>query len=223
MRRLGGAAAAAGVLLMLTGCGSQATAPSASPSVTVIASASAAPTASSPPASASPTPSALPSVSASATASTAPAGGAGAPAGQCPDDDLGVQVAVADDGGGAGSEYYDVLFTNVGGSTCVLRGTPGVSVIGSGGAQLGPAADRIQTGVKTVRLAVGETVAAPLKVVNIGTDGGPLDGCRAVKGTGYRVYAPHSTKAVTVEDADAVACADGPVFMTVSPVVRFTE
>ena len=218
MRRLGGVAAAAGMLLLLTGCGSQATAPSATPSVTVIESPSAAPASSTPPPSASATPSA----SASPSASTVPAGDS-APADQCPDDSLGISITVADGGGGAGSEYYNVLFTNTGGSSCVLRGTPGVSVVSSGGAQLGPAADRVQTGVKAVRLAVGQVVAAPLKIVNIGTDGGPLVGCRVVSGAGYRVYAPHSKKAVIVEDADAAACADGPVFMTVSPVIRFTD
>ncbi len=222
MRRLGGAALAAGVLLMLTGCGSQATTPSATPTVTVIETPSAAPSTT-----ASATPSTAPSSTASASASasassSAPSAGGSAPAGQCPDDSLGITVVRAADGGGAGSEYYQVLFTNTGGSSCVLRGTPGVSVISSGGAQLGPAADRVQTGVQLVRIGVGGVAAATLQVVNIGTDGGPLDGCRAVTGAGYRVYAPHSTKAVRVQDGDAVACADGPVFMTVSPVARFT-
>jgi hypothetical protein len=223
MRVLPGAALVAAALLALTGCGSQATEETATPSITV------APTTAAPPP--SPTESATPAVSATASApeteepTAAPVEtGGGAPADQCSDDALGIQIAVADGGGGAGSEYYDVLFTNTGGSTCALRGTPGVSVVGDGnGTQLGKPADRIQTGVKTVRLRVGQSVAAPLKVVNIGTDGGPLDGCTVQKGDGYRLYAPHSKKAVLVPDPSAVACVRGPSFMTVGPVVAFTD
>lgn len=219
MRVLPTAALVAAALLALTGCGSQATEETASPSITV------APTTTAP--SASPTQTAIPTPSAPETEEPTAAPvetGGGAPADQCSDDALGIQIAPADGGGGAGSEYYDVLFTNTGGSTCALRGTPGVSVVGNGnGTQLGKPADRIQSGVKTVRLAVGQTVAAPLKVVDIGTDGGPLDGCTVQKGDGYRVYAPHSKKAVLVRDPSAVACVRGPSFMTVGPVVRFTD
>jgi len=37
------------------------------------------------------------------------------------------------------------------------------------------------------------------------------------------VYPPHSKRAFFVEDPDAVACVTGPTFMTVSPVIRFTD
>jgi hypothetical protein len=219
-----GAVLVAAALLALTGCGSQASEETASPSISVAPTTAAPPP--SPTATASPTGTA--SASASAPESDAPTAapvetGGGAPADQCSDDALGIRIAVADGGGGAGSEYYDVVFTNTGGSSCALRGTPGVSVVGDGnGTQLGKPADRIQTGVKTVRLGVGQSVAAPLKVVNIGTTGGPLDGCTVQKGDGYRVYAPHSRKAVLVRDSSAVACVRGPSFMTVGPVVAFT-
>lgn len=181
-------------------------APSASVSVSPTTSASGSASSSSPPTS---------SASASASASA----DAGRPANQCADDDLGVTIIPSSDGGGAGSEYYQILFTNGGGTACALRGTPGVSVVGDGnGTQLGQPAARTQTGVKTISIGAGESVAAPLKVVNIGTNGGPLSGCTVRKGDGYRVYAPHSTKAIFAEDSTAVACAPGPVFMTVGPV-----
>ena len=213
------------MVVLVTGCGTQATAPTATPTVTV------APSAPETSAAAQPSPTATVTVttapSASASSSAAPSSDEGdpnTPADQCDDASIGVTVAIADGGGGAGSEYYNVLFTNTGGSSCVLRGTPGVSVVGNGnGTQIGPAADRVETGVKSLRLAVGETVAAPLKIVNIGSGGGPLDGCRVVHGDGYRVYPPHSRKAIFVKDADAVACSSGPVFMTVSPVTRLTD
>lgn len=220
MRFLGGAALVAATVLALTGCGSQATRSSATPSVTVAPSTvSATPTP-------TPTETVAETVAPTSTPTAPPVSAAdpNAPANQCATRDLGVQVVVADGGGGAGNEYYDVLFTNTGGGSCALRGTPGVSVVGNGtGTQLGAAAERIETGVKTLTLAVGETVAAPLKVVNIGTDGGPLDGCTVKQGDGYRVYPPHSTKSVFVADTKSVACSPGPSFMTVGPVVRRTD
>lgn len=220
MRFPGGAASAAVVMsvavaLALTGCGSQATRPTSSPSVTVAPST----TASSTPA-ASPTPTPTGPETATATpepSTTSAAADPNRPKGQCADDDIGVGVYATD--AGAGSLYYRVLFTNTGGTPCVLRGTPGVSVVGGGnGTQLGKPATGTQTGVRTVTLQAGDSVAARLKVTNIGTDGGPLTGCTVEKGEGYRVYPPHSTRAFFYQDAKAVACAPGPVFMTVGPV-----
>lgn len=214
MRFLGGAAPAAmaAVLtVMLTGCGSQATQPTSSPSITI------APTTTAPT-----TPAPAPTVTETATATPEPTTTSAAadpnrPKGQCPDDSIGVGVYATD--AGAGSLYYRVLFTNTGGTSCVLRGTPGVSVVGDGnGTQLGQSATRIQSGVKTVTLQAGDSVAATLKVTNIGTNGGPLSGCTVQKGDGYRIYPPHSTRAFFFEDAKAVACVQGPVFMTVGPV-----
>ena len=212
MRFLGGAVLVAATMLALTGCGSQATQPTRTATVTVAPS-TPAPTA-------TPTPSATVAVNATPTpsATTSPATtDPGRPANQCTD--IAVSVVPDADGGGAGSEHYRVLFVNTGGATCALRGTPGVSVVGDGnGTQLGKAADRIQTGVTTLTLQAGDTVAAPLTVVNIGTNGGPLEGCTVQKGDGYRVYPPHSTPAILVKDPTAVACVQGPVFMTVGPV-----
>lgn len=220
LRFLGGAVLVAAVSMMLTGCGSQAAEPTATPSVTVAPTTAPAAT----PTALPTAPDGPPTSTAEPAPPTAPAAESNRPADQCRDADLGVAVAVADGGGGAGSEEYNVLFTNTGGETCALRGTPGVSVVGDGnGTQLGAAAERVQSGVKTVRLQSGETAAAPLRIVNIGTDGGPLDGCTVQQGDGYRVYPPHSTRAFLVQDPDAVACVKGPSFMTVGPVIRLTD
>ncbi len=229
VRALSGAAVAALTVLLLAGCGSLASEPTASPTVTVAPTAAPRPSA---PASTAPATTAAPAPTATVTVRTTPepttprsAADPDRPAGQCADSDLGVTIAVADGGGGAGSEYYNVLFTNTGGTSCVLRGTPGVSVVGNGnGTQLGRPAERSQAGVKTVALAVGQTVAAPLQIVNIGSDGGPLGSrCAVKRGDGYRVYAPHSRRAFFAENADAVACTSGTSFMVVSPVTRFTD
>ena len=159
------------------------------------------------------------------TATTAPASAdPNRPKRQCPDSDIGVTIVTANGGGAAGSKHYQVLFTNTGGTSCQLRGAPGVSVVGAAnGTQLGKAAGRIETGVKTLTIDAGATFAAPLTVVNIGTNGGPLPGCTVQKGDGYRVYPPHSSRAFFVQDPTAVACAPGPVFMTVGPVAQRTD
>lgn len=211
MRVLAGAVVVVTSILALTGCGSQATEPTATSSVTVAPTTTPAPTP-------SPTASATPLPTATATATATTAADPDRPRNQCPDAGLGVSVVAAPGGGGAGNEEYQVLLTNTSGSSCALRGTPGVSVTGAGGAQLGKPAVRHQGGVRTVVLRDGDSVAAPLRIVNIGTDGGPLVGCTVRKGTGYRVYPPHSTKGFLVEDPAAVACAPGPSFMTVGPV-----
>jgi hypothetical protein len=226
MRFLGGAASAAVVMsaltvLALTGCGSQATQPTSTPTVTVAPTATVTAT---PSATATPTAPVTGTATPEPTTTTTAAADPGRPKGQCADDSLGVSVVIADGGGGAGSEAYNVLFTNTGGVSCVLRGTPGVSVVGDGnGTQLGAAATRSQSGVKTITLGVGDTVAAPLSIVNIGTDGGPLEGCTVQKGDGYRIYPPHSTRAFFYQDTKAVACVKGPSFMTVRPVEPRTD
>lgn len=214
-----GLVVAAVALGALTGCGSQATQPAYSPSVTV------APTASLPPAT-SPRPSATTPTAVPPTPSIEPSSPSveadpARPAGQCPDDDLGVLVVPVDSG--AGSIDYEVLFTNAGGTACELRGTPGISVVASAsGPRIGPAATGGQSGVTTLTLQAGDTAQAALRITNIGTDGGPLPDCTVQRGAGYRVSPPHSSRAFFVEDPEAVACADGPAFMTIGPVTART-
>ncbi|MBW4041038.1 MAG: DUF4232 domain-containing protein [Acidobacteria bacterium] len=209
MRILGGAALAAVTVLALTGCGSQSTAPSTTPTVTV------APT--TVPPTSPPPPTAPETITATPGPTTTAAADPNRPKGQCPDDSLGVSIVSVD--AGAGSLDSTVLFTNTGGEACELRGTPGVSVVGDGnGTQLGKPATGIQNGVVTRTLQPGATIASQLRITNIGTNGGPLPGCTVRKGDGYRVYPPHSTRAFFVQDPKAVACAPGPVFMTVGPV-----
>ncbi len=210
MRFGGGAVLTAATLLALTGCGSQATQPSTTPTVTVAPSSSGVSTP-------APTFTAPETITANPGPSATAASDPSRPKNQCPDDSLGVSVVYVD--AGAGSLHYKVLFTNTGGSACVLRGAPGVSVVGErNGTQLGKPATGIQSGVKTWNLQAGDTISAQLRITNIGTNGGPLSGCTVQKGNGYRVYPPHSRRAFFVQDPKAVACVQGPVFMTVGPV-----
>ena len=168
----------------------------------------AAPT-SAPPTTASPTPTPTPTP----TVSTDP----NAPTGQCADDALAVTVTQTD--AGAGSISLDVTFTNTGSASCELRGAPGVSVVDASGAELGQPADRQgDDDPATVTVAPGASVSAQLQATNIDPDGGPLDDCPVVHGTGYRVYPPHSFTGFIVEAGDVPACDSDTVFLHVGPV-----
>jgi Protein of unknown function (DUF4232) len=150
-----------------------------------------------------------------ASASTDP----NAPAGQCADDALAVAVTGGD--AGAGSLNYLVRFTNTSSAACALEGAPGVSIVGKNdGTQVGVAATRGSTGGSSVvSLAPGGAASAALKVVNIGTDGGPIgSSCKATTGDGYRIYPPHSYVAVFVPLAAVPACASSVSWMTIGPV-----
>jgi hypothetical protein len=161
--------------------------------------------------SSSPTPPPTPTTT--PTASTDP----NAPAGQCADGALAVSVEQVD--AGAGSISYNVVFTNTGSSPCELRGAPGVSVVDASGAELGqPAAQVDDDAPATVSVAAGASVTAPLQATNIDPDGGPLDNCPVVQGTGYRVYPPHSFTGFVVEAGQVPACDSDTVFMQVGPV-----
>ena len=110
---------------------------------------------------------------------------------------------------GAGSMYYQLVFTNTGSAVCELRGYPGVSVVGEGnGTQLGDAAERVEgMTVETYELKPGDSIGASIQMVNIGTNGGPLDtACDVAAGDGWRIYPPHSFTAVFVPSPGLPAC-----------------
>lgn len=116
---------------------------------------------------------------------------------------------------------FEITFTNTGDSSCVLEGTPGVSIVGGGnGTQIGaPAEASSGTSAEAVTLASTGTATSVLTAVNVGTDGGALGKkCGAAAGEGYRVYAPHSFEAVFVSVPDVAACSTDVVWMHVAPV-----
>jgi phage tail sheath protein FI len=140
-----------------------------------------------------------------------------APSGQCADDALEITISGGD--AGAGNIGYDLVFTNTGADACELRGAPGVSVVDATGAQLGQPADQIgDDDPQTQTLAPGGSAVAQLTAVNIDPNGGPLDNCPVVHGTGYRVYPPHSFTGFIVDSADVPACDSPTVFLSVGAV-----
>jgi hypothetical protein len=96
----------------------------------------------------------------------------------------------------AGTAYYEILFTNVSGSTCTLYGFPGVSFTGETYAvQVGPAATR-NPGSKPalVTLPPGAVASAEISVVDAQNySPGP---CGLTTASGVLVYAPNLTTAI---------------------------
>ncbi|MDR6906439.1 hypothetical protein J2X63_002125 [Agromyces sp. 3263] len=191
------ALAATALAVLLTACAGGGTTPTTPPAT-----------------SAAPTQTATPTATPTPPASVDP----NAPAGQCADAALKVDVQYVDSS--AGHLDYNVVFTNTGNSSCELRGAPGVSVVDASGVEIGEAATRVgDDDPQTLTLEPGTSVAAPLAAVNIDPDGGPLDDCPVVQGAAWLVYPPHSFTAVTVSTGQPVpACESTAEFLTVSAV-----
>ncbi len=98
------------------------------------------------------------STAAFATTSSGGARTSAASAPACTAFGLGVWVAVGQGNGAAGTIFYPLEFTNLGGHTCSLFGFPGVSAIDMHGNQLGSSANWERTSSPhTVILAPGAT------------------------------------------------------------------
>ena len=160
------------VAALSTGCASTVVPPvtvtAAQPSVPSTLSSAPAPTISASNVGASPTATTGSTVSSGATSRTDP----NAPAGQCADNHLAVSVQNDPTGSGAGQRLSYVVFRNTGSSTCVLRGAPGVSLVGDGnGTQIGAAATR-SPGGPAVTIPAGSYALADLTYPNIDENGG---------------------------------------------------
>ena len=91
--------------------------------------------------------------------------------------------------GTAGTIFYTVHFTNLSGSTCSLRGYPGVSAVSLTGRQLGSSASRdTATPVRTITLRDGTTASADLGIVETGNFS--TSTCQPVTAAGLRVFPP---------------------------------
>jgi hypothetical protein len=141
-----------------------------------------------------------------------------APVPACHAGQLGVWIALAQSNGAAGTIYYPLNFTNVGGHTCSLHGFPGVSAIAGNGHQLGsPAGWATGVAARTVVLAPGATAHTILQYRDAEVSTAP--GCDAVNtAVVLRVYPPGRYDA-TVAAFDLPVCSHaGPVYMSVEPI-----
>lgn len=135
----------------------------------------------------------------------------------CRSESLDVSATSGD--AGAGSLYYTIELRNTGSRTCELAGFPGVSAVDSrGGDQIGAPAGRSGERSELVTLGKGDSATASLRVVNVGTGGGPIEGCDPETAAGLLVYPPGLEEAQFVSVKNLHACGSDTPFMTVSPV-----
>jgi hypothetical protein len=200
------AALGGGGLLTACGSGSDASTPAVPP----------APTPSSTPSSTSSTPTSTttPTTTTTTTSSESPDPPAGPDA--CKADELNVSLQPAD-GGGAGSSYPALRFTNTGQRTCTLQGSPGVSfVAGDNGNQVGkPATRQPKEQGQVVTLAPGNSAVSPVRITNAENYG---PDCKPVQARGLRVYAPGDTTAMFVNKPQTVCTAIGDTQLSVEVI-----
>jgi len=110
---------------------------------------------------------------------------------QCANADL--SATYKSDGAGLGHRYGRIVLTNISGSACRTGGYGGLSYVGHGdGTQVGAAADREQSPVRSLVLQPGERVRSDVsetEALNY-----PKKKCKPVPVDGFRVYVPNSTR-----------------------------
>jgi len=96
----------------------------------------------------------------------------------------------------AGSVSYKLMFTNVSGRTCSLRGFPAVSAVAPSGVQVGPQARRNPSPAHTVTLRAGDSASAVVRVAHA-VDFPPAR-CHLVTAGGFKVSLPGASAAKIV-------------------------
>jgi len=123
-------------------------------------------------------------------------------------------------GAAAGTAYYHMDFTNVSGSTCFLRGYPGVSLVSAGsnaGSQVGADAKRDAVRpVTSVTLAPGQTANALFGVTDAGNY--PAAKCQPVTAHWLKVYPPDQFSA-TYTKFTTLTCASTSVHTLLISVI----
>src|SRR6202022_3862963 len=83
-----------------------------------------------------------------------------------------LRIGVSSGNGAAGTIYYDLSFTNVSSSPCVVQGYPGISLVGAptgAGKQVGAPAKRAATAAtRLITLSPGQTAHAQLGIADAG-------------------------------------------------------
>jgi hypothetical protein len=186
------AAAAAGAVLCLAGCGqSQDLAP----------------------ASTSAAASGIPSASSAAPAATA----SGTPAATATASAQAAQLKASNvtqpGGGAAGSVFRNVVLENTGTTACTLRGYPGLSYVDAAGKQVGAPAERNPDATMTaVTVAPGGSAVAEVQQTNAQNYG---EQCQPTDVAGVRVYPPNDTASLIAVQATAGCANEKVVLMTV--------
>jgi hypothetical protein len=116
--------------------------------------------------------------------------GAQAPVETCKSADL--SIAVGEVGAAAGTVHREVLFTNRGAGSCVLRGFPGVSYVDSNGNRIGKAAQRVGARGPLVTLTRGATVVSDVGSAQAGNFDPEV--CDITPVWGLQVFPPDETE-----------------------------
>jgi hypothetical protein len=120
--------------------------------------------------------------------------------------------------GTAGSVYYTLNFTNLSSHSCTLKGYPGVSAVSLAAKQIGAAAGRATSSVKTVTIPAGGSAKTLVQVVITGNFT-PSD-CKAVTAAGFRVYAPNQTGSNVIPFPFSVCSKSSEVSLFVQAVTK---
>jgi hypothetical protein len=138
----------------------------------------------------------------------------------CQSSKLKVTMDTSQAGAAMGSAYYPVNFTNTSDTPCGMYGYPGMSFVtsaGSGGAQIGAAAQRDPGfGKLAVRLAAGGAAHAWLQVAHAGNY--PASACQPATAHWLRVYPPDDTVASYVDVSLSTCASASTPTLTVMPV-----
>lgn len=121
----------------------------------------------------------------------------------CRSVDLGIAFGRVE--GAAGTVYREVVFTNRGLRTCVLRGFPGVSYVDADGNRVGAAAVRV--GERGPLLTLPHGAAAISDVGFAQVDNFDPDTCRKTPVWGVRVFPPDETAPLYLPITDQYGCA----------------
>jgi len=134
--------------------------------------------------------------------------------------------------GTAGSDYYNVNFTNLSSHSCTLEGYPGVSGLSLGSTQLGSAAARDAAHpaklltLASARTATGLAAAnahnsatAILQITDVGNFSSGT--CAQVTAAGLRVYPPAQTTAKEIPFPFVACSKTGPRYLHVEAVQKY--
>jgi uncharacterized protein DUF4232 len=153
--------------------------------------------------------------SAPASATTTSSVSASASTPPCASSALAVWLGLGEGGGSAGGVVYPLELTNISGTSCHLRGFPGVSAWA--GHQLGSPAGRDHAvPAQTVTLADGDTAHALIRFANVGNFS-PAS-CRPQTSGALRVFPPGERASRLVPFSFQACSKQGPVYMTVRAV-----
>jgi hypothetical protein len=127
-----------------------------------------------------------------------------------------LKVSLGPPNGAAGTTFYPLQFVNMGKTTCMLKGYPGVSAVTSSGKQIGSAASRVSAKFGTVTLAPGKQRNATIGIVDTGNFS--ASSCAPVTAAGLKIFPPNQSKSVTLKKTFSTCSSTTTTSLTVRPV-----